>query len=101
MELVDIVLYVLYVVFASALGCVIWSTYRRNHGRAGRLAIQNGIHAHKLNFGVWAMLLIIIALSGIVGDGTAVDVILITLSAMLLLAMLIVAWSFLRKTIKK
>lgn len=93
MDFVDAVLYIMYVVFALATGGVLWSAYRRNRRGAGKMAMQNGIHARRLNITVWVSLPVIAALMLLVGDGSAVDAIVLTLSVMLFAALAVVCWS--------
>ena len=97
MDFVDAVLYIMYVAFALAIGGVVWSAYRRNRRGAGRMAVQNGIHARRLNVIVWMSLPVIAVLTLLLGDGSVVDAIVLTLLVMLFAALAVACWSLIRR----
>jgi membrane glycosyltransferase len=97
MYFVDAVLYIMYIVSALAIGGVAWSAYRRNRRRTGRLAVQNGIHAHRLDLIVWTSLLAIAVVTLLIGGGSVVDAIVLTLMTVLLASLAVAFWSFVRK----
>ena len=97
MDFVDVVLCLMYLAFALAIGSLAWSAYRRNRRRTGRLAVQNGIHARRLDRIVWISLLVIAALTLLIGDGSLVDVVVLTLSLVFIVSLAVVCWSFVRR----
>lgn len=97
MDFVDAVLYIMYIVSALAIGGVAWSAYRRNRRRTGRLAVQNGIHARRLDLIVWTSLLAIAVVTLLIGGGSVVDAIVLTLMTVLLASLAVAFWSFVRK----
>ncbi len=97
MELADVLIFVLYVMFAIAIAGIIWSTWRRNRHGAGRQAVQNGVRVRIINFTVWTLLLVIVIIAGLAGDGSVADTMIITLATLGLLLLATVAWSLLRK----
>ncbi len=97
MDFVDVVLWIMYVTFAVSIAGVVWSTYRRNRRGAGRLSVQNGIRVRVLNISVWLALAIFVVLAFVIGDGSTVDAIVITLFLTLAVALVITCWSFIRR----
>jgi membrane glycosyltransferase len=97
MDFVDAVLYIMYIVSALAIGGVAWSAYRRNRRRTGRLAVQNGIHARRLDLIVWTSLLAIAVVTLLIGGGSVVDAIVLTLMTVLIASLAVAFWSFVRK----
>lgn len=97
MDFVDAVLYIMYIVSALAIGGVAWSAYRRNRRRTGRLAVQNGIHARRLDLIVWTSLLAIAVVTLLIGGGSVVDAIVLTLMTVLVASLAVAFWSFVRK----
>lgn len=93
MDFVDVVLFIMYLVSALSIGGVAWSAYRRNRHGAGGMAVQNGIHARRLNVTVWVVLVVIALLSLLIGDGSVVDAIVLTLSFMLIASLAVACWS--------
>ena len=87
----------MYIVSALAIGGVAWSAYRRNRRRTGRLAVQNGIHARRLDLIVWTSLLAIAVVTLLIGGGSVVDAIVLTLMTVLLASLAVAFWSFVRK----
>ena len=87
----------MYIVSALAIGGVAWSAYRRNRRRMGRLAMQNGIHARRLDLIVWTSLLAIAVVTLLIGGGSVVDAIVLTLMTVLLASLAVAFWSFVRK----
>ena len=97
MEFVDFVIILTYIAFMLAFASVAWSVYRRNRKASGRLAIQNGIHVRKLNYGVWAVLLVVVLCAYVIGDHSVASIAVTTLSVMLLLTVGVVVWSLIRR----
>jgi cobalamin synthase len=97
MEFVDVVLYIIYLAFAVAMSCVVWSAYRRNRRGTGRLAIQNGIRAHTLSLSVWTVLIILTIFSLLIGKSNIVDAIVIMLLCVFSITVLVAFWALIRR----
>ena len=94
---VDVVLGLMYIACVAVAACVIWSVYRRNRRGAGRQSVQNGIKVRLLNISVWSALIVFALLSFLLGDGSAVDAIVITLFLTLAVSLVVTGWSFIRR----
>ncbi len=97
MDFVDVVLGLMYIACVAVAACVIWSVYRRNRRGAGRQSVQNGIKVRLLNISVWSALIVFALLSFLLGDGSAVDAIVITLFLTLAVSLVVTGWSFIRR----
>ncbi len=97
MDFVDVVLFLIYVTCIAVVVCVVWSFYRRNRRSAGRLAVQNGIKVRLLNISVWSALVVFALMAWLLGDGSAVDAIVITLFLSFAASLVVTCWSFIRR----
>ncbi len=97
MDFIDVILGLIYITFVILLASVIWSIYRKKRSGAYRVQVQNGIRVRLLGISVWAALVIFALLSMIIGDGSIVDTIVITLLMSLAVSVIIAGWSFIRR----
>ncbi len=97
MEFADIILYLLYFAIAAAVAVVLWSYVRMRCRSTGRGAVQNGIRMRILNSCVWLFVAAVVVCARFAGDGSAADIMLITLAILIVVLVILVAWSMFRR----
>ncbi len=96
MEFTDVILTIVYIVLAVAIGVTLWSYCRMRWRSTGRGAVQNGIKVRVLDLCLCGFVVLVAVCARLFGDGSVADVMLISLFTLIIAAVIVVAWSMIR-----
>ncbi len=97
MELTDVIIYLVYAAIVVALGAVVWSMVQQRRHTAGQRLMPQSSRRRMLSSAVWIYLGLWLVGAAIASKGSVVSVVLITMVAMLLTAVVAVCVSMMRR----
>ncbi len=97
MEFADVILYMLYFMFAIAVAVAIWSSVRIRCRSTRHEAKQNGINVRFLSTCMWIFVLAAAVIAKLISDGSMADTVIMMLFVLGVSSVIVVGWSMLKK----